>query len=146
MQGLIIKEEVSSSSTEYRPLSSSKLTAVPVRPLSSGFATSPLMTTRLPRSAVCCFLLRISVAMLQAVHTDKVCMCMKQLSNILRMTTSASAAAFSEAAFSAARFSAAALASASAFALASAAAFASAPAFQMPPQVSHKGVILSVCV
>ena len=40
---MIIKEEVSSSSTEYRPFSSSKLTAVPVRPLSSGFATSPLM-------------------------------------------------------------------------------------------------------
>jgi hypothetical protein len=56
------EEEASSSSTEYRPLSSSKLTAVPVRPLSSGFATSPLMTTRLPSSGVSCFLFRISVA------------------------------------------------------------------------------------
>jgi hypothetical protein len=59
LQGFIIKEaeiikeaHVSSSSTEYRPLSSSKLTAVPVRPLSSGFATSPQMTTRLPNSGV----------------------------------------------------------------------------------------------
>jgi len=60
------------------------------------------------------------------------------------MTTLASAAAFAAAAFSAALFSAAALASASAFALASAAAFAfaSAAAFQMPPQVSHKVIVV----
>jgi hypothetical protein len=50
------------------------------------------------------------------------------------MTTLASASAFSAAAFSAARFSAAALACASAFALAAA-------TLQMPPEVSHKGVI-----
>ncbi len=34
---------------------SSKLTAVPVRPLSSGCVTSPLMTTCLPSSCVSCF-------------------------------------------------------------------------------------------
>ena len=62
-----------------------------------------------------------------------------------RMTTFASAAAFSAAAFSAAASSAAscaaALASSSAFAFSSAAAFACAAraaAFEMPPQVSHK--------
>jgi hypothetical protein len=64
------------------------------------------------------------------------------VSNILRMNTLASAAAFSGTAFSEE-----ALASASAFALASAAAFASAPAFEMPPQVSHiKSRILQCCL
>ena len=65
------------------------------------------------------------------------------VSNILRMNTLASAAAFSGTAFSEE-----ALASASAFALASAAALASAPAFEMPPQVSHikSSILQCVCM
>jgi len=59
------------------------------------------------------------------------------VSEALRMSTLASAAAFAAAAFSTTHFSAAALACASAFALASAAALDSAAAFQMR-QVSHK--------
>ncbi len=56
---IIHKEEVplSSSSTEYHPLGPcqrSKLSVVPVHPLNSDFATSPLMTTCLPSSGVSC--------------------------------------------------------------------------------------------
>jgi hypothetical protein len=57
-----MKEEVSSSLSEYRPLSESKLTAVPVRPLRSGFAKSPHRTTQLPSSGVSWLLFRISAA------------------------------------------------------------------------------------